>query len=95
MGISIGGFFVFLIVLFVLAIMCRKWRRKANVTVAHQAPPIRDSDLAAVTGSVVDSCPSTSECGAVGDLEMEDLKNVLGGDQEDQENLVLTLNMEA
>ncbi|KAL9960880.1 hypothetical protein ACROYT_G034386 [Oculina patagonica] len=97
MGISIGGFFVFSLVLIVLAILFRKWRRKANVTVAHQAPPIRDSSLAAVTGSVADSRPSTSEGGVVEDLEMEDLKTVLRGDQKDieKEKLVLPLNMAA
>ncbi|KAL9960874.1 hypothetical protein ACROYT_G034380 [Oculina patagonica] len=92
MGISIGGIFVLILVLLVLVILSRKWRHKVNLATAHQAPPIRDSRLAVMTGSVADSRPSTLKGE---DLEMKDLKNGLSGDQDgiEKENLVLTLNM--
>ncbi len=73
MGFSIGGFFVFVFVLLILAILSRKWKRKVNVAIDYQAP----SPLAAMPGSFVNSLPTTSEGGVVQDLEMEDLKNVL------------------
>ncbi|KAL9960883.1 hypothetical protein ACROYT_G034389 [Oculina patagonica] len=72
MGFSIGGFFLFVFILLILAILSRKWKRKINVAIDYHAP----SRLAAMPGSFVNYRPSTSEGGVVEDMEMEDLKNV-------------------
>ena len=78
MGISVGGFVVLCIGLFVfLTILSRKWKRKVKVNV--HSPLIRGSRLAVVTASAESSRPPTPDLGVIEDLEMEHLDRVLRG----------------
>ena len=72
MGISVGGFAVFVLVLLaVVCILSRKWKRRVKPAFDHRL--IRGSRLGAMTGSADTSGQSTPDCNIVEDLEMENL----------------------
>ena len=78
MGISVAGFFILCIVLVViLVLLTRKWKRKNKVNV--DSPLIRGSRLAGIAGSAASSRLSTPDCDVIEDLEMEHLENVIRG----------------